>query len=275
MTAAQQTSARPRLPSWRMTALRAALWMLVAAGPIGAAALWVQLDAIDSHLQVLAEQTGVPPEVDTTEVEGVAELAVIDFLTGSASSDSPTSTVVGTVSLGAVEVDTDYFAVTVATTTPAPESAAPVRFYLVGVVASGSDWAVVGPPALVTGPAITGDDETTVAMHGLDDTPGLVDAVEGFLAGYLAGEGDVTRYTAPGLAITGVTPPPFVAVGILEAGSIPHDEGRLVVATIEGTDPTGGVQILRYSMAMAEESGRWEVAGLLPVPPLKKVGSDD
>lgn len=275
MTAAQQASARPRLPSWRMTALRAALWMLVAAGPVGAAAVWIELDAIDSHVQVLADQTGIPPEVDTTEVEGVAELAVIDFLTGSASSDSPTSTVVGTVSLGAVEVDTDYFAVTVATTTPAPEVAEPVRVYLVGVVSSGTDWAVVGPPALITGPAITAAAETTVAMNGLDDTPGLADAVKGFLAAYLAGEGDVTRYTAPGLPITGVTPPPFVTVEILEAGSISHNVGRLVVATIEGTDPTGGVQILRYSMAMAEHSGRWEVAELLTVPPVGEAGSDD
>lgn len=276
MTAATRTSGRSGLSAWRMAALRTALWMLVAAGPVGAVAVWTQLDAIDSQLQLLAEQAGSTQVVDTAEVEGVAELAIADLLTASASSESPTPAVVGTVSLGAVEVHTDYFAVTVAATNPGSEVIGPLRIYLVGIVSTGSGWAVAGPPALVTSPETSEAPDLAVAMTGLEDTPGLAEATGGFLAAYLTGDGDVTRYTAPGSPISGIAPAPFVAVKVLEAGSITHDDrGRLVVVTVEATDPAEDVQVLRYSMIVVEESGRWEVTELLPAPPLEEGSSDD
>lgn len=275
MTAASGTPVRPRLSAWRMAALRAALWTLVTLGPMGAVAVWIQLDAIDSQLHALAQQTKSAYVADTGEVEGIAELAVADLLTPAASSsESPSPALVVTVSLGAEEVDTGYFAVTVATTVK-PEAAEPVRLYIVGVVSTAAGWAVVGPPALVAGPETEASPELGLPTAGLDDVPGLGDAVGGFLAAYLSGQGDVTRYTAPGTTVAAVSPTPFVTVEIVEAGSTPQDGERLVVVTVAGTDSTGVIQILRYSLEVADRGGRWEVTGLLPVPPLNAADSGE
>lgn len=273
MTAAGQTSTRPRLQAWRMTALRVALWILVAAGPVGAAAVWTQLESIDGQLQALADQASSTQLVDTSEVAGMAELAVADFLADAVTSEE--SMVVTTVSLGVEEVAVDYWAVTIAAArVGADVEDGLVHFYLVAVVDNGSGWAVAGPPALVAGPVAAERPDVAVAMTGIDDA-NVEQATEAFLAAYLTGDGDVTRYTPPGSRLTPVTPAPFVAVEVVDAGSTSHDEGRLVVVTVEATDPAGGVQALRYSIVLADRGGRWEVTELLPAPPLEGGSSDD
>lgn len=273
MTAAGQTSTRPRLPVWRMMALRAALWMLVAAGPLGAAAVWTQLESIDGQLQALADQTSSAQVADTAEVAGVAELAVADFLAGTVTPEE--SMVLTTVSLGVEEIDVDYWAVTIAAARVGTDTEGVVRFYLVAVVENGSSWAVVGPPALVAGPVAAETPDVAVAMSGIDDA-GLEEATDGFLAAYLTGDGDVTRYTAPGSQLRPVTPAPFVVVEILDAGSTSRGPGeQVVVVAVKATDPAGAVQALRYSIVLADRGGRWEVTELLPAPPLEERGSDD
>jgi hypothetical protein len=184
-----------------------------------------------------------------------------------------------TVSLGAEEIAPGYFAVTVAVDLMAKDphsgdqpSWLPVgaRFYTVGVMDTGSGWVADGPPTLVAAPPGGTPPELLVErMDGLSDVPGLEEAVTRFLAAYLTGEGELTRYTSPGSPLSAVQPPPFAAVEIVEAGSVVASDGdRQVVALVVGTDGSGRTQLLQYALMLSERDGRWEVAELLPAPPL-------
>jgi hypothetical protein len=104
------------------------------------------------------------------------------------------------------------------------------------------------------------------ARGGLDDA-GLAEAVEAFLAAYLTGVGDLSRYTVPASPLVAVSPPPFATVEITSAGEVTGSDGtRFVAARITATDTAGQEQVLEYSMVVVQRDGRWEVAELLPAP---------
>jgi hypothetical protein len=189
-----------------------------------------------------------------------------------------------TVSLGAREVGPGYFAVTVAAEVVAadpespesdPELGEPVvwvpvgtRFYTVGVAETDTGWAATGLPALVAAPTPAAATEVLVGrLDGLDAAPGLEEMVSRFLAAFLAGDGELARYTAPSSQIVAVQPAPFVTVDVLEAGFVDTPDGsQQVVAVVQATDSAGRAQVLEYHLAVEQREGRWEVFELLPAP---------
>lgn len=258
---------RPVRHLWRLSALRLGLWVLIAAGPLLAASVWVRIDMVSQQLAHVVGQATAAPAVSTADVEGVAQLVLADLLTSAGDADRP-RVVVETVSLGAEELDPGYYAVTVAAA-QVEDAAVEVRFYVLGVISTSSGWAVSGSPALVGGPTFVDAAEVGTGMRRLDPATGLIAAVEGFVVAFLVGDGDVARYTAPGSALTAVSPPPFSVVEVTEAASTPMESGgQLVVVGVEGTRPSGRIEVLEYWLVVEERDGRWEVADLLPAPPL-------
>lgn len=257
------SSGRPVRHVWRLSALRVALWVLIAAGPLVAVAMWIRLDVVSQQLAHVMGQAVDTPAGSTSDVEGVAELALADLLATSEDAEaSPT------VSLGAEELEPGYYAVTVAAVR-AGDTESQVDFYMLGVVSTSSGWAVSGPPALIAGPRYTEAPKVGAGMRSLPPATGLKAAVEGFLSAFLMGDGELARYTSPGSSLVAVSPWPFSGIEVTEAASTPlQPDSQLVVVDVEGTRASGHIEVLEYWLLVEERDGRWEVADLLPAPPL-------
>jgi hypothetical protein len=144
------------------------------------------------------------------------------------------------------------------------------RFYSVGVAETTTGWAITGLPTLLPAPAgVTAPDLLIDRLDGLDATPGLEEMLSRFLAAYLAGDGELTRYTSPSSPIVPVQPAPFSSVEILKTGMAETSDGRTeVVVIVRATDFAGRAQILEYALVVSQRDGRWEVSQLLPAPSL-------
>ncbi|MCX4919884.1 conjugal transfer protein [Streptomyces sp. NBC_00687] len=146
-----------------------------------------------------------------------------------------------------------------------------VRYYAVPVATgrSGAAFTVTGTPAVVAGP---GRAAVAASPYGVTVPDGdLSSAVGEFLGAYLTGGGEVSRYLAPGVALTAVAPAPYTAVAVEQvlaveqaaaAEQVPGDGTRIrIAARVEARDAAGRWP-LTYELVMRARSGRWEVAAL-------------
>ena len=282
--------------------LQVALWLVVVSGPVAAVLLATQVSTLAGRLEAVDARTGVEVPADTAGVEGFAELFVAAFLGAGEDSvevlapfltdpslDGVTAgswVATRTVSLGAREIGPGYHSVVVAAEVMAadpespegdPESGQPsgwvpvgTRFYSVGVAETDTGPAATGLPTLIAAPTRTDPPEVSVRrLDGLDAAPGLEEMVDRFLAAFLAGDGELARYTAPTAPIVAVQPAPFTGVEVLEAGLVDTPDGSGQVAVVvRATDAADRVQVLEYHLVVEQRDGRWEVSELLPAPPL-------
>ncbi len=282
-------------PTLTIRVVHIVLWLLVISGPVAALLVATQVSSFGERLDVVDIGAGVEVLPDTSGAEGFAELFIATYLAAGDDSadgfssfldgDSPKRaeggswSVTRTTSLGAVEVAPGYYAVTVAAEVVAADSDSdrlpvwvPVgtRFYSVGVAETESGWAIVGFPSLITAPVGVAVPKLLIDRRGgLDANPGLEEMLSRFLAAYVAGDGELARYTSPSSPIVSVQPPPFTGVEILEAGMVETSAGVTEVAVlVRATDGAGRAQVLEYSLVVEQRDGRWEVSHLLPVPPL-------
>ena len=144
------------------------------------------------------------------------------------------------------------------------------RFYSVGVAGTTSGWTIVGLPSLMPAPVGAPAPELRIDRSGgLNATPGLKEMLARFLAAYLGGEGELTRYTSPSSPIVPIQPAPFDGVTILEAGLVDTSDGAIEVAVVlRAADIADRGQILEYALVVEQRDGRWEVSRLLPAPAL-------
>lgn len=294
-SAGEGDSRRGWNPVLTVRVLYVVLWLLVISGPVAGVLVATQVSSLGERLAVELSQPGVEASPDTTGAEGFAELFIAAYLgagNGSAEDLGPfldaTSlarveggswSVTNTTSLGAVEVAPGYYAVTVAAEVVAADTDSegqpvwvPVgtRFYSVGVAETETGWAIVGLPSLIPAPVRVTVQELAVDRRGgLDGIPGLEEMLSRFLAAFLAGDGELARYTSPSSLVVSVQPPPFTGVEILEAGVVETSDGVTEVAVlVRATDVAGRAQVLEYDLVVELRDGRWEVSRLLPAPPL-------
>ncbi|WP_164545087.1 conjugal transfer protein [Antribacter gilvus] len=123
-------------------------------------------------------------------------------------------------------------------------------------------------PAPVPGPAAATAPELDYP-ETISPTGEAGQSVASFLAAMLAADGDITRYTRPGAAISAVQPAPYSAVtvrnlsGSHEAPDEPGEgDGTYVLATAELTRPDGQKTTSQYTLTLVARDGRWEVAGV-------------
>jgi hypothetical protein len=293
---------RPTLsPALTVRLLHVVLWLLVMSGPVAALVVATQVSSLRERLDVVDIGTGVEVPPETTGAEGFAELFIASYLgAGEDSTDGLDLFVHGvsldgvedgswsvarTTSLGAEEVAPGYFAVTVAAEilAAAEESEGPpvwvpvgTRFYSVGVAETSAGFAITGLPTLMPVPAAAAAPEVLIRrLDGLETALGLEGMLARFLAAYLSGDGELTRYTSPTAHIVPVQPPPFAGVEILQTGLVDTEDGVThVVATVRATDSSGRAQILEYWLKVSQRDGRWEVSELLPAPLLEPSADD-
>ena len=281
-------------PALTVRVLNITLWLFVISGPVAAAFVATRVTSLSERVD-LVDIGAVEMPRDTSGAEGFAELFIAAYLTAGEPSTtdlspfldrtSPVRVETGswsatrTMSLGAEHVAPGYYAVTVAAEVVAADSDGEGRpvwvpvgtlFYSVGVAETDSGWATTGLPSLIPAPVGATAPELLIDRRGgLDTAPGLEDMLSRFLAAFLAGDGELTRYTSPSSPILAIQPPPFVAAEILEVGNVETSDGvTQVVVVVRATDNAGRTQILEYALVVELRDGRWEVSRMLPAPPL-------
>lgn len=157
-----------------------------------------------------------------------------------------------------------------------------LRYYQVPVVQVGGHLVATSLPAQVAAPPTPDVPELAVGPRSdielAEVGQAVVDTVRSFLDAYLTGGsgGDLARYVAPGASIAPVTPPPFEAVAVRTAASSHTGSQEVVVAARVAGDPeTDASQVLDYSLRLTRRDGRWEVAEVLPAPPLQRGGGGE
>jgi Conjugative transposon protein TcpC len=147
------------------------------------------------------------------------------------------------------------------------------QYYGVAVSLAGGALRALAPPALVDAPP-TGPDLTT-AYEGpcAAETP-LATAVSGFLSAYLAGSGDLTRYTTANAGIVALQPAPFtklesVAVVSDDTGCGAERSTVRALVTVTPRDRAGALSTLAYPLTMTRTDGQqWQVQSMDVVPAL-------
>jgi hypothetical protein len=161
----------------------------------------------------------------------------------------------------------DYWAVTVAVGPPGQE-----RYWRAAVDTHGAQPVAVGLPAAVAGPA-TDVDRVELGVNLISppaDDP-VAETMAGFLAAYLCGQGELSRYLSPGLRLTAADPAVCGRVELVRWGATDDEsDTRSVVAEVQlitGSGEAAVEQQASYSARMTRRDGRWEIAELLPAPP--------
>ncbi|ALV30726.1 conjugal transfer protein [Streptomyces sp. CdTB01] len=267
---------------------RLAVWTLIAAGPV-ALALTVASTPTTVQAAPAAKPTRVRTATSAADPAGYAQVFVSAWLRSSAD-DATTAQARLALSMapdvqlpkpaaGAQSSPASVTAVRSAqhggvawsVTVAAQYGDGRLRYYTVPVAAdvSGASFTVTGAPGVVAGP---GRAEVPTSPYGVSVPEGeLSSAVGEFLAAYLTGAGEVSRYLAPGVQMSAVSPAPYTAVSVEQvsaveeaaaAEKVPAD-GTMVRALVrvEGRDASGRWP-LAYELTLKARSGRWEVAAL-------------
>ncbi|WP_455362357.1 conjugal transfer protein [Streptomyces sp. SYSU K21746] len=272
----------------RVRLSRLAVWAVIAAGPV---ALGVAIASTPTTVEAAtpAKPTAVRTTTATAEPAGYAQLFVSAWLRSSAddatsaqarlaqsmapdielpdSAADAQSKPQSVTAVRSAQREDGAWSVTVA----AQYADGSVRYYAVPVSAdrSGTAFAVTGAPGVVAGPARA---EVPTSSYGMTVPEGdLSSAVGEFLTAYLTGTGEVSRYLAPGVKLSAVSPAPYTTVAVQQvlaveeaaaAEQVPADGTKVrILVQVEARDE-GGRWPLAYELALKARSGRWEVAAL-------------
>ncbi|MGG2463780.1 conjugal transfer protein [Streptomyces sp. RGM 3693] len=189
------------------------------------------------------------------------------------------------------QISAGYWSVTVATriTSSSKDSdSGHVRYFQVPVKATGgrgtSGWTAAALPAEVAAP--TGSKEAAPelsygAAHAPLTSDPAVQTVQGFLAAYLTGRGELDRYLSPGITLHAVQPAPYTAVTLTqiadhghspaegaEAQTPPDGVQRRLLVDVEGNGKHTSSRPMTYAIELRARDGRWEVASLEAAPAL-------
>ncbi|MEU9255738.1 conjugal transfer protein [Streptomyces sp. NPDC048270] len=292
--------------------VRVGAWVLIASGPLlGLAGL---LGSSATAQGAPAPAAPVTQPASDTGPSGFAQLFVAAYLEAGRGSEktlapyysgSVTLTSVPgsrsssrTVAVASQEVGAGYWSVTVAarvankdakgTVTDAGLQYFQVAVQVLGTPAAGGaaqgqlvlGYAATALPAQIAAPAsLTPSALGYPTSRGSNPTDPATQTVSGFLSAYLAGKGDLNRYTSPGVVLLPVAPAPYTAIKITELSddsekaadnAVPGDgKARQVLAKVAATDTTGTDHPMTYALTLRSRGGRWEVASLGAAPLLQ------
>lgn len=168
------------------------------------------------------------------------------------------------------------WSVTVAATVTDARKTTARRFFQVPVTVAGDGAvAALSLPAPVAGPTVAAS-ATELGYPVQVSAGGLVGAaVTQFLAAYLAGSGDVTRYVTPGVQLSAVAPAPYTAVRVRDlladvdvdtADPPPDDTAARLLVTAEAAVTGEQTVTAGYALTVTARAGRWEVSAIDPTP---------
>lgn len=141
--------------------------------------------------------------------------------------------------------------------------------------ANGGQVSALALPAVVSAPAVTVSQTAAQTFAQQMDPAGPVgQSVGQFLGAYLTGNGDVTRYTTPGVVINPVSPAVFSTVqlyGLTANGQIneaaPRDGAQVrVLAQVTGSTTAAQAITTTYALSLTARASRWEITSIDPAP---------
>ncbi|ATM24756.1 hypothetical protein SMD44_p10257 (plasmid) [Streptomyces alboflavus] len=278
---------------------RLGAWVLIASGPvIGVLALM----GSSAPAQSAPKSAPAVKSNASTGPAGFAQLFVGAYLeagegseeklapyySGSVALTHPAGTrsALRTQAMDAREVSSGYWSVTVAVNIAAKSkkggySDAGVQYFRVAIQSTGEDktsgYTAVSLPAQVAAPAALklGDlGYPTSRGSGANDPAS--DTAASFLKAYIAGQGELDRYTSPGVHISPVVPTPYTSIKVTgvqddsadgTSAKVPGDgKRRRLLITVDAQDKAGHSFPLTYALGLTARSGRWEVASLDDAP---------
>ena len=280
-----------RLPVSDVTLARgsaALLWVLIFLAAMGGLAAWLRPTDDPDPAPAVSDEAGAASGQAVVVASGFAERYVTAYLEAGNEGDRltpflgytpelpgtarPTSTGLSAPvrAVGIEPAADDYWSVTVAVGWTGQE-----RFWQVAVDLRDGSPNAVGLPAAVAGPPAPERSSLDVSMTqpALDDP--MVESAAGFLGAYLCGQAELARFLSPGLTLAPAEPAVCAEVEIIRWGVVEGDEAdsRTVVldAQFDATaDPDSELtpRVATYTLLMASRDDRWEIADILPAPPL-------
>lgn len=156
----------------------------------------------------------------------------------------------------------------------------PRRYWQVPISTHESGPKAMGFPTPVAAPSSgIGEDLAYSETLALSSEGG--ETVSNFLAAYLTGEGDITRFTSPDATFAAIDPAPYSRVDIIKLGSdLPADEQTdegselRVRAVIAAQNADERMATASYALTMTMRADRWEVLAIDDAP-LVYIDSDD
>ncbi len=144
----------------------------------------------------------------------------------------------------------------------------PRRYYQVAIAVDSDALRAVGLPAQVSAPQ-QGSTTALVYNQSIRASDPAAETVSAFLGAYLAGSGELSRYSAPGTEFTPVTPAPYVNVSVEELRSdvmpekAPADGSTVkVLATTALMSPLDQQLTSTYTLTLTARASRWEVSAI-------------
>lgn len=280
---------RERLTSMAATG---AVWAMCLSGPLALGAQMlgedsapsaaVETQAVDASQSVAAFGAGFMTQYLSTprgQEDRIAGMLAdgVDTSLSLPEEPAPPSSV---LPAQAVQLTESQWLVTVVVEHPAGgEETGPVRRYWQVPIQSdeAGHRAVSALPSLVPSPT---SGELSVQQGSQVSDGAISQALESFMAAYLAGQGDVAPLTAPESSLTAVTPTPYTEVSVGEVSAtqeVPASpaEGDLVRTQISvtATAADGSTTQLGYTVELRYRE-RWEVAAVNPTtePPTSSEG---
>lgn len=158
----------------------------------------------------------------------------------------------------------------------APVTSWQQRYFAVTVQVSDGAIGVVGMPAPVTGPAAPAKQPDLDYSANISSNSPVSATASSFLAAYLTGNGEVSRYVTPEVEISAIEPAPYSAVKVndVSANAAPAEkpaDGDVlnVLVKSELVSGTGQTISADYILTMTARADRWEVTSIDPTPTVK------
>ncbi|MGW5715322.1 conjugal transfer protein [Amycolatopsis sp. NPDC003865] len=146
----------------------------------------------------------------------------------------------------------------------------------VAMAGTGDTYVATSLPSPVACPGTLG--AAALAYDEVADPAGPIGrSVTGFLAAYLAGQGQLDRFVSPGASLGLPKPVPFAAVQLTEVRTHEKFEPGQAARPPDGTtvhslarasawDATGQSTPVDYALALVARAGRWEINRIDPAP---------
>lgn len=146
------------------------------------------------------------------------------------------------------------------------------QFYRVSVSVTDGRLRALSLPAAVEAPGRGVDLSLKYAASCSTDTP-VAPVASGFVSAFLAGSGDLNRYTSTDAGITALTPAPYSSVDTV---LIQSDESSCgvngstvhLLATVVPHTASGTTASLAYPLTLIRSGGQWQVQTMDSVPSL-------
>lgn len=166
------------------------------------------------------------------------------------------------------------WSVTVAATVTDAAKTTVRRYYRLPVTVTGQTVTAAMLPTPVAAPTVASPPADAYDTTVEPGSPAAI-AVAQFLAAYLTGAGDVSRYLTPGAAVTPPTPPAYTAIHLddlaattdTDPAAVPGDgAGLSVLATVTASVSDAQAATTQIALTLTARAGRWEITALDPAP---------